>query len=91
MRIIPTTKTAVEKLCNRAREIQRASKIVYSKAQDRAAQEAGYDDWRHVQQSVSSVEATPQLSQAHASTLPFRELSVSQARHLYMQLLNLKL
>lgn len=87
MRIIPTTKTAVEKLRTRAREIQRTLNISYAKARDRAAQEAGYDDWRHAQQSVTSAEVTPQLSQAHASTLPVRGLSVSQARHLYMRLM----
>lgn len=87
MRIIPTTKTAVEKLRTRAREIQRTSNISYAKSRDRAAQEAGYDDWRHVQQSAKSAESTPQLSQAHASKLPVRELSDAQARQLYMQLM----
>ena len=87
MRIIPTTKTAVEKLRARAREIQRTENIAYAKAQDRAAQEAAYDDWRHVQKSAESSEGLPQLSEEPAGKLPSRELNEDEARQTYMQIL----
>ena len=57
MQVIPTTKTIVEKLRTRAREIQRAENIAYAEAQDRAAQEGGYEHWRHVAQSLKAAKS----------------------------------
>lgn len=90
MRIIPTTKTAVEKLRARAREIQRTENIAYAKARDRAAQDAGYDDWRHVQQMLTSSEGLLQVDQAQADNPLFRDVPNDEARHRYMQLLKEK-
>jgi len=86
MRIIPTTKTAVEKLHDRAREIQRTSNISYAKARDRAAQEAGYDDWRHVRVSASSSEGSAQIGEAQADNNQLiRDVSNDEARRRYME------
>lgn len=87
MRIIPTTKTAEEKLRTRAREIQRTENIAYTKAQDRAAQEAGYDDWRHVHKSVTSSECLPKIAQAQAENQLIRDVPNDEARRRYMQIL----
>lgn len=48
MNHIPTTKTQLEKLKMRARELKAADGLTLSAAKERAAVEAGYDNWHHV-------------------------------------------
>lgn len=60
MKVIHTTSTAVEKLRNRAKAIKEAEQISYMSALDRAATEAGYESWRHVQHCLGQpVPANP--------------------------------
>jgi len=85
MQIIPTTKTKVEKLCARARDIQRTENIAYAEAQDRAAQEGGYEHWRHVAQSLKATK-----SQVPAVSTVSKDDDCASDRRSYMGFLKAK-
>ena len=62
MKQIPTTKTKLDKLRKRAREIRAAEGLKLSAAQAKAATEAGYDDWHHAISCKKCQESTPTLT-----------------------------
>jgi hypothetical protein len=48
MILIPTTMTAIQKLKRQAKDLKKRENIVYSKALEIVAREAGYESWHHV-------------------------------------------
>lgn len=62
MIIIPTTKTAVDNIKRRAKAITKAEHIPHTAALERAAREADYEHWHHV--NVSLAGAAPSATEA---------------------------
>lgn len=61
MHFIPTTATVVRKIKLAAREFQRSSSLSLSEALNRAAQDAGYDNFHHVTVCAKKRKGQPSL------------------------------
>lgn len=76
MNYIATTKTQLEKLKMRARELKATEGLMLSAAKEKAAREAGYDNWHHVVscQKLRSTPPMPDLAPAEilVSILPIK-------------------
>lgn len=57
MKIMPTSQTTLEKIKKRAKEIKQEEKISHTAALERSANEFGYTNWHHAQQTASAIPA----------------------------------